>query len=91
MKGHRRRGGSSTREVAPELGHVPAAEDAGVVAEPVAAAADHDGPSMYTSGCRRMQQPQFAWQLPHPCGYGGVACRCRPAVSGIDRQQAQSG
>ena len=55
------------------------------------AAADHHGPSMYTSGCRRMQPPQFAWQLPYPCGYGGVAYRCRPAVSGIDRQQAQSG
>ena len=54
------------------------------------AAADHHGPSMYTSGWRRMQQPQFAWQLPYPCGYGGVACRCRSAMSGIDRQQAQS-
>ena len=84
VKGHRRRGGSSTREVAPELGHVPAAEDAGVVAEPVAAAADHDGPSMYTSGWRRMQQPQFAWQLPYPCGYGG---RSVPVPSSLERHR----
>ena len=54
------------------------------------AAADHDGPSMYTSGWRRMQQPQFAWQLPYPCGYGGRSVpvpssheRHRPAASTI--------